>query len=303
MSFEEGYSTTPIRFSFFEEFSSRPKWQDGVDAGQHKPMRIIGDYSFPKSKEIKCGLKSCRRLHMNGYVIETTDGIETHIGNRCGKTHFDVTWGELHAAYRRAREDRDREEWLATALSERDVLIKDSQSLLQSVNETTKQIRSVLDRLQKEPELISSFMRVVRTGGSIQIEKTIDSETAEAMNIPPSQRHVLERVGRIVGVGAVPSGSTIYPGDLVAAKLRTKVIPVFTDLSISSLRNLNQRQRKDRAKEIEGAKSILKDSENYLSTARMFLNPENLQELGKLPVARKNQRTERILKQFSSMTD
>ena len=83
MSFEEGNSSTPIRFSLFEEFSSRPKWQDGVDAGQHKPMRIIGDYSFPKSKEIKCGLKSCRRPHMNGYVIETADGIETHIGNRC----------------------------------------------------------------------------------------------------------------------------------------------------------------------------------------------------------------------------
>ena len=303
MSFEEENSSTPIRFSLFEEFSSRQKWQDEVDAGQHKPMRIIGDYSFPKSKEIKCGLKGCRHLHMNGYVIETADGIETHIGNRCGKKHFSVTWGELQAVYTRAKADRDREEWLAIVLSERDALIRDSQSLLQSVSETTKQIRSVLERLQKEPELISSFMRVVRAGGSIQIEKTIDSKTAEAMNIPFSKRHVFENAGRIVGVDAVPSSSTTYPGDLVAAKLRTKVIPVFTGLSISSLRNLNQRQRKDRAKEIETAKSILKDSENYLSTARMFLNPENLQELGKLPVSRKNQRTERILRQFTSMAD
>lgn len=106
MSFEEENVQAPIRFGLFEEIASRPKWQDGLDALRHKPMRIIGDYSFAKSKEIKCGLRNCRRPHMNGYVIETDDGIETHIGNRCGKTHFDITWGELHAVYRRAREDR-----------------------------------------------------------------------------------------------------------------------------------------------------------------------------------------------------
>lgn len=303
MSFEEENAPTLIRFSLFEEFSSRKKWQDEVDAGQHKPMRIIGDYSFPKSKEIKCGLKSCRRPHMNGYVIETVDGIETHIGNSCGRTHFGVTWGELHAVYRRAREDRDREEWLETILGERETLIKNSQSLLGSVVEKTKQIRSVMERLQKEPELSSNFIRVARAGGNIQVEKSIDSETAEAMNIPLGQRYFLESVGRIMGLDAVPSNATTYPGDRVASLLRAKAIPVFTALSTSSLRNLNPRQRKDRAKEIEAAKAILKESENYLSSAGMFLNPLNLHELGKLPVPKKNQRTERILKSFSSVAD
>lgn len=303
MSFEEENVPTPIRFTFFEEITSRPKWQEGVDAGQHKPMCIIGDYSFAKIKEVKCGLKSCRRPHMSGYLIETADGIETHIGNSCGKTHFGVAWGELHAIYRRAREDQDREEWLATVLGERDALIKTSQSLRCSVVETTEQIRSVVDRLQKEPELFSSFMRVIRAGGIIQVEKTVDSETAEAMNIPLSQRHFFERVGRIGGLDAVPSNPTTYPGDRVASSLRVKAIPVFTALSASSLRNLNPRQRKDRAKEIEAAKVILKDSENYLSNARIFLNPENLQELGKLLVSKKSERTRRILKSFSSMAD
>lgn len=300
MSFEEKDMPIPIRFTLFEEITSRPKWQDGIDLGQHKPIFIIGDYSFSKSEEIRCGLKHCRRTHMNGYVIETVDGIETHIGNECGKTHFGVTWGELHAVYKRATEDRDREEWLATILGERDALIKNSQSLLSSVAEITQQIRSVIDRLQKEPELFSSFMRTIRAGGSIQVEKTIDSETGDAMNIPLSQRNFLERIGRIVGLDVIPRNSTTYPGDQVASSLRVKVIPIFTALSTTSLCNLNPRQRKNRAKEIEAAKEILKDAEIYLSKAHTFLNPSNLQELGKLPVSKMSQRTGRILKSFSS---
>lgn len=146
-------------------------------------------------------------------------------------------------------------------------------------------------------------MKVVRAGGTIQIEKTVDAEIAEAMNLPLSQRQTFERIGRITSVDVLPSVSMRYPGIQIVSKLRTQAIPTFVQLSATALRNLNSRQRKDRTKDIESAKSVLRDAENYISSARLFLQPNNLRQLAKLPISRMNQRSERILKHFGSIPD
>lgn len=300
---QEEKITYPIRFVGFAEIADRPKWRDGIDAGKHKPLRIIGDYSFSKQDQVSCGLKSCRSSHMNGYVIETADGLETHIGNRCGRKFFGVIWGEIHSVFNRASEDRDRLAWLSGILDQRDLLLVTAQSLLQNVIESTQQIQAIVERLKKEPELYLSFMKVVRAGGTILIEKTVDIKTAEAMNLPLSQRHTLERIGRVASVDVLPGLSTLYPGVQIVSKLRSQAIPTFVQLSATALRNLNSRQRKDRTKDIENAKSVLKDAENYISSARLFLQPTNLRQLAKLPISRMNQRSERILKHFGSIPD
>ena len=300
---QEEKITYPIRFGGFAEITDRPKWRDGIDAGQHKPLRIIGDYSFSKQNQVSCGLKSCRSSHMNGYVVETADGLETHIGNRCGSKFFGVSWGEIHSVFNRASEDRDRQAWLAGVLDQRDSFLMTAQSLLQNVTESTQQIQAIVERLKKEPELYSSFMKVVRAGGTIQIEKTVDVEIAEAMNLPLSQRQTFERIGRITSVDVFPSVSMQYPGIQIVSRLSTLAIPTFVQLSATALRNLNSRQRKDRTKDIENAKSVLKDAENYISSARLFLQPTNLRQLAKLPISRMNQRSERILKHFGSIPD
>lgn len=137
---QEEKITYPIRFGSFAEITDRPKWCDGIDAGQHKPLQIIGYYSFSKQDQVSCGLKSCRSSHMNGYVIETADSLETHIGNRCGSKFFGVNWGEIHSDFNRALEDRDRQTWLAGVLDQRDILLGTAHSLLQNVTESTQQI-------------------------------------------------------------------------------------------------------------------------------------------------------------------
>ncbi len=294
---------TPVRFLSFLEITARPKWQDGLDTGQHKLLRIIGDYDFPKVDEVQCGLKGCGRIHMRGYVVETVDGLETHIGNRCGKNHFNVNWGEIRSAFYRAKEDRIRQEWLDSVLAQRDTLLSRSQSLLHEVDAAKQGINGVLDRLRKEAEIHSIFMRAVRNGGLIQVEKTIDKDTAEAMNLSPAKRRTLETVGRIMGIEVIPGVPGALLGDLVADKLRTIAIPMFTTISASTLKNLNKRQSKSRAKDINNAKLILQEAETYITTTKKFLQPSNLRVLGKLPATGTNTRTERILNQFASTPD
>lgn len=290
----------PIRFQSFSEVQARPRWRDGLDPSKHKLVRIIGDYSFSKADEIRCGLKTCRSAHMNGYVVETEDNLERHIGNRCGTNHFGVSWGQIRSVFNRATEERDRQEWLNSILVERDRYLHNARSLLERTANASESINEILSQLQKEAEVYNSFLLALRKGGLIQVERVISPDTVEVINLPLKQQRILETVGRFFGVEALPRPWSGSPGVTILAKLRSQAIPTFVQLSTTSLKNLNGRQRKERTREIEEAKLILKDAENYIASASTFLSRTNLRELGKLPVTRKNQRTERILRRFSS---
>lgn len=49
---------------------------------------IIGSYQF--SEKVNCGLSNCRTPHFKGYVVVTSDGKVSNIGNHCGKKYFSV---------------------------------------------------------------------------------------------------------------------------------------------------------------------------------------------------------------------
>lgn len=294
-----------IRFQSVVEFQSRPAWRDGLDHSEHKLLRIIGDYSFSRQEALPCGLKGCRTPHQNGYVVETVDGLETHIGNRCGQRYFNVNWGELKSIFRKNEEDRDRQKWLDGVLAEKEDLLLRAKSALEEVAVTSAAVDDITKKISKEPEIKSAFLTAGRTGGAIQVERRVDSEIADAMNLSKRQQTSLETIGRIEGIEvaiAQPS-TTRSTGDQILADIKILVLQPLNTLSLSSLRNLNARQRKDRAKEIELAKERLKNAEKYLYSAKRFLAPDNLRQIARLSVRRHNQRTERILKYFGGMAD
>lgn len=50
---------------------------------------IVAPYHLSGQK-IKCGIADCGSLHWNGYLITTSDGLETNIGKDCGTKHFNA---------------------------------------------------------------------------------------------------------------------------------------------------------------------------------------------------------------------
>jgi len=296
---------SPIRFQSAAEFKSRPNWRDLIDPAQSKLLRIIGDYALPKSEELACGLKGCRTVHQNGYVVAVDGGLETHIGNRCGNKFFHVNWGELQATFNRAAADRDRAVWLAGVLAEKDALVGQAVSLVGALSTAMKDVHELVDRFRKEPDLFSAFQRALKDGGRIRAEHVVDADTAERMNLPKGQRTYVENLGTIDAAEvAVPRiGQSGLPGDRLISQLRNEVLPTLNQLSSSGLRALNERQRKARSKELEAAKSILQESDNHLAALGRFLAPNNLSHLGRLQVTRPNQRTERFLRHFSNLAE
>ncbi|EJN31901.1 hypothetical protein PMI35_01182 [Pseudomonas sp. GM78] len=49
--------------------------------------KIVAPYHLKLAK-IKCGISDCGTKHLHGYVITTSDGLETNIGKDCGTLHF-----------------------------------------------------------------------------------------------------------------------------------------------------------------------------------------------------------------------
>jgi len=49
--------------------------------------KIVAPYHL-KGKMIKCGISDCGKPHLHGYLITTTDALETNIGKDCGRRHF-----------------------------------------------------------------------------------------------------------------------------------------------------------------------------------------------------------------------
>jgi len=298
-------SEDPIRFRSPDEFRDRPRWRDGVDPARSKPVKIIGDYSFSKSDELKCGLTSCRTKHQHGYVIETADGSETHIGRLCGRRYFHVEWGEIQARFNRDTEDRSRREWLEDTLQQRDSLISNAEHIARELEAISVRLHDVMDRLDKETSLNAALSEVIRGGGVIQVVREVDAATAERLSLPDRERRRFETIGRITGLGAVQRGlgsGRLKSDDLLYALQKT-VVPELSGLSASALKNLNPRQRKARAKDIEAARVTVSEAEMYLAESRKFLAPANLREIGKLQVHRANNRTERTLRYFALLPD
>lgn len=87
----------------------RPNFQEEVDfsLSDRKLKLILQAYHFPEDQQIPCGISSCRTKHGRGFLVLTSDGLETNIGNRCGKKHlgadFDYERNRFNAEQRRLK--------------------------------------------------------------------------------------------------------------------------------------------------------------------------------------------------------
>jgi hypothetical protein len=96
-----------ISVKTIEELRERPLYQESLNFsdGSRELLDILGEYTFPETKMIPCGIQGCRTPHMRGFLVVTTDGLETNIGNVCGKKHLGVNFQEKRTAFRQKQSE------------------------------------------------------------------------------------------------------------------------------------------------------------------------------------------------------
>lgn len=90
-----------------EELRDRPLYRESLNFsdGSRELLDILGEYTFPETKMVPCGIQGCRTPHMRGFLVVTTDGFETNIGNVCGKKHLGVNFQEKRTAFRQKQSE------------------------------------------------------------------------------------------------------------------------------------------------------------------------------------------------------
>lgn len=265
-------------------------------------QHIIGDYEFTSAEALTCGLSTCHREHWHGFVVATRDGFETHIGRDCAKRHCGLNWGELQSQFRKETDDRDRRLWLEKTVGERDTMLSDAAALFKDVEAITQKVDAVLNRLAKEQDILRAFRDAQKVGGAIRVEREIDKETVERLDLKPNQRHRMDTVGTLAAIEVtIPvRGSSTLPGKRIMLDLKNDAIPVLQTLTHDNLRNLSERKRKEKSTEVQRAQDTIGGAKRHLVTAARFLEPANLAAIGKIEVAKPNSRTERILRSFAT---
>ena len=82
-----------LRFEHPDQWRERPGWRERIKLSEHNLARIVGGYHLGRDLWQRCGL--CNTEHGRGYVVGTTEGLETQIGKDCGARQLEESRGEM----------------------------------------------------------------------------------------------------------------------------------------------------------------------------------------------------------------
>ncbi|AZU58159.1 hypothetical protein CFM90_16040 [Ralstonia solanacearum] len=99
-----------IRVTSLEEIHQRPGFTGSLDPTRHELKAILGRYVFRDM--VRCGLSNCHTPHGRGYIVVTTDGLETNIGKDCGRKHFGVDFEDMSRKFDRDITEKENREAL-----------------------------------------------------------------------------------------------------------------------------------------------------------------------------------------------
>ncbi|WP_095158305.1 hypothetical protein [Pseudomonas sp. Irchel 3E13] len=128
------------QFERFEDLQKREGFHPRLEfhpQGERTMGEVLWPYKF--LDKVNCGISTCRQLHYHGYLIKTSDGLETGIGVDCGRKHFGLK-------FTRQRQRVDQE----IARQRRVRSIKDLIEQLPSMVATLTQIKTDYQDLQDQ---------------------------------------------------------------------------------------------------------------------------------------------------------
>lgn len=277
-----------FRFDHPSQWQSRPAWRPSIDPKVHAPAFIIGGYNLGKELWQHCGL--CKREHGRGYVIATTDELETHIGKDCGYTHFDVLFKDLERDFSAALDLQDRADHLRDLLSRRAGLLADAEATMATCEKARATVAWIMHRIEREKTLSKSMDAFIDRDGLIALERRASEAEFETFK----QRFVREPIGRIDGYGARRATPP-------TAAIRCTVLPFLRTLTAEALSGLSSARLREKSKEADAATTLIQEGKVYVELARRFAAGENWQAFASMFAADRlptNDRGRRILGQL-----
>ena len=251
-----------MRFEHPEQWRSRPGWRERISLSEHNLARIIGGYNLAPEHWQHCGL--CNTRHGRGYVVGTTEGLETQIGKDCGLKYLGAVFEELERRFTIALEAQDRMKGLRALLVRRCELLTSAKRALEDCDRAFASVTAIKHRIEREPSLAAVFRKAIAADGSVSIEYRASEDEYQITK----RRYRSEVVARIDGHMAPHSSSP-------RAQIQDTVLPLIHSLSEAMLSNLTQKSLTAKSKEADDATGTLAEAQRYLSLANRFTSRKN----------------------------
>lgn len=258
-----------------------PGYNPKVDFSKNSGRRLeemLDGYEFSKADEYPCGIKACATKHQFGYVVKTSDGIFTNIGNRCGKKHLDLDYDRVKKEYKSKRKAFDN---LASLTVIRESFHKYSSKIDWLTNAASilagcrsKLFKAAPDQLSEAIQLgRKGFKDVLRVRRMSKKEAAVHYELTKTSSKDYEGRRPTTQdvVCRIVG-------GEIFKEDIsgiISSQIATP-LKALTDISDFSFSLLSDRALEKLSLDSNKAIRSISAAEQYISHGVSFYSPENL---------------------------
>jgi hypothetical protein len=270
---EDGKTFVDIKS--WEDILSRPGFKQKLDPNLIILKQIIGQYSInPKQP---CGLRSCGTKHNRGYLVVADGGLETNIGNVCGKKIFGVEFNQLHDVFKRSlNEQRYREEILETQ-NQLDDIVEKVEILRNGDFGGDKSYENMHWHITKGfPESICTPLieRAKRGENIVSREVRLSEEERKMLPIArKNDRFRAETIFIIAGIKAVID----YPRlRTILHKRLGNELEEFRNLDVPSLNYINLQHWNNWKNKIN---TRLKEASNIIDDCRRFLESTNIERI------------------------
>ena len=253
-----------LRFEHPNQWRERPGWRERIKLSEHNLARIVGGYHLSRDLWQRCGL--CNTEHGRGYVVATTEGLETQIGKDCGLKYLGAKFEELERQFTVALEAQDRMRRLRELLLQKGDLLSRAQQAMQACDRSAAAIAAFKRKIDREPMLADLFRKAISADGSVFVDFRVSDDEFEMTR----RRYRREVVGRIDGHAAATTKS---PKPLIQGS----VLPLVQSLTEEMMFGLTSKSLAAKSKEANDATGILIDADAYVALSKRFTARRNWQ--------------------------
>jgi hypothetical protein len=195
----------------WDDVVRRPGFVENLNPQEHSLKAILGRYMLRDS--VNCGLSECHTPHGKGYLVLTTDGLETNIGHACGKKYFGVDFETLSRKLDRDITEKNNRELLVTFSFRVDEL-RSRISLSREGDLGARRLQSLMRPLRvlsagcPEP-VVTNVLRMIKARiSAITVSRQVSEEEAQRIEVLnnttlPRPYEVEERVAELDGLDAL----------------------------------------------------------------------------------------------------
>lgn len=267
----------------WEDISTRPGFTSNLDPTTVKLKAVIGSYELPEMKP--CGLSNCHQGHFSGFLVVAENGVETNIGNKCGRREFGIDFqhsANLHKKDVTAYLQRQ----TLGALKNRIPNIKAEVLQLREQELGADWVNRGVTRLSGQStglprDIVSKANECARNGtGAIIRTRRMTKDERDRTDVMErgsrdEQKFIDEQLGQLEGFTALQPSNSLH-------RINKDITEVVKAIEIADIDSLSHKELGALSKLSQDLDANLDKYRNAVNAGRRLLTRSNISQLGYL---------------------